>query len=53
VKAYRDFKEELELAASRINGRFADSDWTPVRYVNHTIARQRLAACTAPARSAW
>ncbi|HUS24943.1 MAG TPA: trehalose-6-phosphate synthase [Candidatus Binatia bacterium] len=43
VQAYQDFRHELELAASRINGRFADSDWTPVRYVNHVISRQRLA----------
>ena len=43
VKAYRDFRLELEQKAARINGRFAHVDWTPVRYLNRTLPRKTLA----------
>jgi len=43
VKDYVDIREELEAAAGRINGRLADFDWVPVRYVNRSYARRSLA----------
>lgn len=43
VKAYQDFRGELEQAAAHINGRFAQLDWTPVHYLNRTIPRRQLA----------
>jgi len=43
VKAYRDFRAELEQAAARINGRFARPDWTPVRYLSRALPRKTLA----------
>jgi len=43
VDAYKALRRELESAAGRINGRFAEFDWSPVRYVNRSFPRQTLA----------
>jgi len=43
VKAYRDFRRELEYKAARINGHYAQVDWTPVRYLNRALPRRTLA----------
>lgn len=43
VRAYRDFRLELEQRAAHINGRYAQVDWTPVRYLNRTLPRRTLA----------
>jgi trehalose 6-phosphate synthase len=43
VTAYRDFRRELEQRAGRINGRFSQVDWTPVRYLNRALPRRTLA----------
>jgi trehalose 6-phosphate synthase len=40
---YRALRQETEGLASRINGKFADYDWVPVRYLNKTFARSVLA----------
>ena len=32
----------LETAAGHINGRFAEFDWVPVRYLNKSFSRQAL-----------
>jgi trehalose 6-phosphate synthase len=43
VDSYRDLRRELDSLAGRINGDFAEFDWTPVRYVARPIARETLA----------
>ncbi|MGE5505622.1 MAG: alpha,alpha-trehalose-phosphate synthase (UDP-forming) [Actinomycetota bacterium] len=43
VARYRALKRALESAAGRINGRFAEFDWQPVRYINRSYDRQTLA----------
>lgn len=43
IKAYRDFRRELEQRAARINGHYARVDWTPVRYLNRALPRRTLA----------
>ncbi|MGB8182599.1 MAG: trehalose-6-phosphate synthase [Stellaceae bacterium] len=43
VRQYRDLRRELERLAGRINGRFAELDWVPVRYLNRAFSRQTLA----------
>ncbi len=44
VSAYQAFRQELELAAARVNGRYSRYDWTPLRYLNSALRRQTLAA---------
>ena len=34
VEAYGELRRVLEQCAGRINGRFAEADWTPIRYLN-------------------
>ena len=43
VTAYADIREELERLSGAINGEYGDFDWTPVRYVHRTVARDNLA----------
>jgi trehalose 6-phosphate synthase len=43
VKAYRDFRRELEQKAAQINGHYGRIDWTPVRYINRPVPRKALA----------
>ena len=43
VARYRALKRQLESAAGRINGRFAEYDWQPVRYINRGYDRAALA----------
>lgn len=42
TRAYRRFREEVEAEVSRINGRFAQPDWTPIRYVRRSLRREAL-----------
>jgi trehalose 6-phosphate synthase len=34
VRAYAQIRRSLEQAAGRTNGKYADTDWTPIRYLN-------------------
>lgn len=34
VLAYSEIRRGLEQTAGRLNGRFAEADWTPIRYLN-------------------
>ena len=43
LESYRDFRQELDREAARINGRFARFDWTPVHYLNRALPRRTLA----------
>ena len=40
---YRSMRRELEAAAARVNGRHAEFDWAPVRYLNKSFSRATLA----------
>ncbi len=42
VQEYEIIRNALEQAAGRTNGRFADPDWTPVRYLNKNIPHVTL-----------
>jgi trehalose 6-phosphate synthase len=42
VAAYADLRDALERAGGHINGRFADTDWTPIRYLNKEFSHQTL-----------
>lgn len=42
VRAYVEIRQALEQAAGRTNGRFADTDWTPIRYLNRNMPHATL-----------
>lgn len=43
VDAYANIRLELEVLAGSINGRFADFNWTPIRYIHRSVPREKLA----------
>ena len=42
VPEYREIRRELEAAAGNINGRYAEFDWTPLRYLNKSFNHRIL-----------
>jgi len=42
VPEYREIRANLEAATGRINGRFAEFDWTPLRYLNKSFNHRVL-----------
>ena len=42
VAEYAEIRSRLEGAASRINGQYAEVDWTPLHYINRTLSRRAL-----------
>jgi len=42
VREYQELQHELEARAGHINGRFAEADWAPVRYLNKGFNRRTL-----------
>jgi trehalose 6-phosphate synthase len=43
VAEYQRLKRELDRLAGEINGRHAEFDWVPLRYMTRTVARANLA----------
>ena len=43
VKEYRELKRDLDRQAGAVNGRFAEIDWVPIRYITRSQPRDRLA----------
>jgi trehalose 6-phosphate synthase len=52
VGAYELIRQALEQAAGRTNGRFADTDWTPIRYLNRNVPHATLMGYLRAARVA-
>ncbi|KMQ80182.1 Alpha,alpha-trehalose-phosphate synthase [UDP-forming] [Candidatus Burkholderia pumila] len=44
VQTYQRIRQNLEGEAGRINGRFAQLDWTPIQYLNRKYERNLLMA---------
>lgn len=42
VRAYAQMRRALEQSAGRINGRFGEADWTPIRYLNRNYPQSLL-----------
>jgi trehalose 6-phosphate synthase len=42
VRAYSEIRRDLERTTGRTNGRFADTDWTPIRYLNRNFPHDVL-----------
>jgi len=43
VPEYVQMREELEALSGRINGRFTELDWVPLRYINKSFPQESLA----------
>ncbi|HUG61983.1 MAG TPA: trehalose-6-phosphate synthase [Methylomirabilota bacterium] len=43
VFAYVEIRRELEHLAGHVNGRYADIDWTPIRFISRGFPRRALA----------
>ena len=43
IKEYRDIEEEVTALIGKINGRYGEADWPPIRYVNRPYSRTVLA----------
>ncbi len=50
VAEYQALRRELEESAGAINGRYAEFDWVPLRYLNKPFPRATLAAIYRTAR---
>ena len=42
VHAYSEIRHALEASAGRLNGHFAEADWTPIRYLNRNYTHGTL-----------
>ncbi|MCE2510483.1 MAG: alpha,alpha-trehalose-phosphate synthase (UDP-forming) [Alphaproteobacteria bacterium] len=42
VQEYKEMRDEISTAAGRINGRFSEFNWVPIRYMNHRFKRRTL-----------
>jgi trehalose 6-phosphate synthase/phosphatase len=52
VEAYRALKREVDETVGRINGRFSDRGWTPIRYLARSVGQEELVAFYRQARVA-
>ncbi len=43
IPEYNEVRSELQASSGRINGRFGDFNWVPIRYLNRAFSRQDLA----------
>ena len=50
IPEYSDLQRALESAAGRINGKYGEVSWTPIRYVNRVYSRSVLAGLYRTAR---
>jgi trehalose 6-phosphate synthase len=51
IESYQRIRRELEGEAGRINGRFAEVDWVPLRYLNRSFPRNVLMPLYAEAQA--
>ena len=50
VPEYQELRARLEQLAGAINGRYADPDWVPIRYINRSFHQANLAGFYRSAR---
>ena len=51
IAEYYDLGEAVEATAGRINGKYGEVSWTPIRYVNRAYSRSALAGLYRSARA--
>jgi trehalose 6-phosphate synthase len=52
IHEYSEMERVISSTAGRINGRFGEASWTPIRYVNRAYSRSVLAGLYRSARAA-
>jgi trehalose 6-phosphate synthase len=52
IPEYADLEQAVGAAAGRINGKYGEVSWTPIRYLNRTYSRSGLAGLYRSARAA-
>ena len=50
IREYAQIENEVTTVISKINGRFGEAAWTPMRYVNRSYSRTALAGVYRAAR---
>src|SRR5690606_36543079 len=53
MKIYRQIREKVDQAVGRINGRFSQMDWQPVRYFFRSLPFEGVVALYAASDVAW
>jgi trehalose 6-phosphate synthase len=53
VHAYGEIRHALEASAGRLNGHFAEADWTPIRYLNRNYTHATLMGFLRAAKVGW
>ena len=52
IPEYADMERQIDETAGRVNGKYGEASWTPIRYVNRTHSRSVLAGLYRSARAA-
>src|SRR5262249_57914703 len=52
IPEYSELEQAVGAAAGRINGKYGDGAWTPIRYLNRAYSRSGLAGLYPPAGAA-
>jgi len=52
IKEYADMERRISETVGRVNGRYGEASWTPIRYVNRSHSRSALAGLYRSARAA-
>ena len=50
IPEYAELEEAFSSAAGRLNGKYGDASWVPIRYVNRVYSRSELAGLYRTAR---
>src|SRR5204862_4737285 len=52
IREYADMERQIDETVGRINGKYGEASWTPIRYVNRAHDRSALAGLYRSARAA-
>lgn len=52
IREYADMERQIDETAGRVNGKYGEASWTPIRYVNRSHSRTALVGLYRSARAA-
>ena len=52
IREYSDMEQRISQTVGRVNGRYGEASWTPIRYVNRPYSRSSLAGLYRSSRAA-